>query len=150
MTARRKQTTTGTKQPPNNIPPYYSYPQYGYGSPPYYNPVYTYPVNSYNNTEYSYYPLNEYGQIIGPPTSYPPVSSRYYQDYYPYTDYNIPPDRSYMPSPRRDRTLYDDYYYYPHSDHRYEKPRRETLPPIQKHVFISFLNLFKINISFLS
>jgi hypothetical protein len=177
MSTTRKRTATTIKQASNNIPIDYSYPQYGYVQPPVYNPEYMYPAPSYQNPEYMqptplyrnpeyiypkpsyqnveyvYYPVDQNGQIIGPPTTFPPIVNPPHQESHPYSDRisNIPARRSYIHS-SRDRTLDEDYHHHHHhhhhhrhSHHRHEKSKRETLPPINKHVFIFFLFLSKIN-----
>jgi hypothetical protein len=152
MPTKEKRTTAKKKQAPNNIPFYHSYPHYEYIPPPIYDPVYMYPRYPYESSDYIYYPVNEYGQIIGPPTNFPPIINPHYREFYPYSDYisNIPTHGSYVHSPRRYPTLYEDYYYHhPHFYRSYEKTRHGSLPPIKKHVCIIFLFLLKIKFSFL-
>lgn len=144
MTTNRQQTVVNTKPAPYYVPPYYAYPQYGYMPPPVYNPAYVDPNTYYpppdDGTDYLYYPVDEYGQAIGPLSRDPPVNSRYH----PYPDYvsNVATYGSYPPSPRRDQILHDNHYNYyyggPYWHQSYGKPRDEALPPIRQEVFIMF------------
>ena len=172
MSNRRKKTTTDTKQTSKNIPPYYPYSQHGYIPPPppqsVYHPLYNdpymypapypsyddpylYPPHSYYNSEYfNYYPVDEYGQAIVPPTSFPPIVNPYHQDYHPYSSY-VPTYESHVPSSPRDRMLPEDYHYrHPSRSNRdHERSRNVTLPPIRnKQVCIFFSILIKDKLLF--
>jgi len=150
MSNRRKRTASNIKQAPNNIPFYHSHPQYGYMPPPVYNQAYTHPIPVYPSSDYIFIPINEYGQIVGPPTEFPPIFNPYYPE--PQSHFermsHISARGSYIHPPRRDRMLYDDYHSHPNSHRSYEKSRREVLPPINRHVFIFFIYLLKTNFSF--
>jgi hypothetical protein len=158
MSTTRKQTNANTQQPPNYIPPYYPYPGYGYISPQLYNPAYvdpyTYPTLPYDEPEYVYYPTDDYGNAVGPPSRFPPINSRYSEGYYPYPDYtpNVPSYVPYIPSPRIDPMAYNGYYNYyqdPYIHRGNERPRREASPPKRKNVSIFILFRSKIQISFI-
>lgn len=141
MSNSRKRTATYIKQAPNNIPFYYSHPQYGYMPPPVYNQSYTHPAPVYPSSDYIFYPINEYGQIVGPPTEFPPIFNQYYPESQLHFGRmsNISNRGSSIHPQRRDRMAYDDYHSHRNSHRSYEKSRRETLPPINKHVFIFFI-----------
>ena len=136
MTSGRKRSTINSTQPPSNIP-LYSYPQpnYGYLPASYFYPPYGYSEYPYDHSNQLFHPVNEYGEIIGPATSLPPVTNPYYPQYYPYPDYmsNATTYGSQMHSPRGNQVFYSGYHSPPVPIVR-ESSRRETLPPIQRHV----------------
>lgn len=119
-----------------NIPPSYLYPPYGYVPTPSYNIENRSPAQS----DYIYYPLDEHGRVMGPPTILPPIGPNPHQQvFHPYS-HNPPVYSSYLHSPRREPIFYNDYYHqYPYSDRSYEKPRHENLPPLYRIVFIIIL-----------
>jgi hypothetical protein len=77
-----------------------------------------------------YYPVDEYGRVVGPATKFPPIGNRHS---HAYSDYMYP---------NRDQMMYDDYYYRSRYSQPYPpyhpEPRREPLPPIYPNVFMSF------------
>lgn len=120
---------------PNNIPNYpYAYPHYEYGAPSYYNPPHGYPGYEYNNVDYLYYPINQYGQIIGPPTRFPPIINQPHYEPYPHPDYvsNQPAHGSVINSPKKHRTIHFHDHDHPPVHHHREKSRHKTLPPIHR------------------
>ncbi len=145
MSSRRRKRSTANIQPvPSSTPyhPYYS-PQYGYMPPSYYNPSYEHPGYTYDQSNYIYYPVDQYGRVVGPPTQFPPIGSHIYYEHSPHSApiSTIPNQGSFVHSPRQDRRSHNDYYYHHHSPppprhHRArEKSIHETLPPIQRHVY---------------
>ncbi|CAF1104102.1 unnamed protein product [Rotaria sordida] len=145
MSIRPNQINTDTKQTANNILPYYPNPQYGYRSSSTYYPGYTdpymYPSPPYNNnSEYANYPINEYGQMTGGPTYFPPIVNQHQSGYYIYPSYgpNGSSGATYMYPSRNDPIYYQDYYYHhPNSYPGYETARHEYLPPLHQHRPIS-------------
>lgn len=89
------------------------YPYYYYQQPYYGYPAYTYPEYSYNDPEQLYYPVDKYGQILGPPTRLPPLVQQHPSGYYQPYDHtaNVITHGSPVPSPRVNAVPYSAYYY---------------------------------------
>lgn len=150
MLKRRKRRTASIQQLPPNVPAYYPYPTYEYAPPPpVYNPAYTYPTPAYQPTNYIFYPVDEYGQMLGPPALLPPIQNRPYQQPDPYREHhsNRSANGSYKHPPiQNQRLLEEDHNQPPQQSHRsYDKPRYQTLPPINRNVclFTFLLFMFK-------
>ncbi len=144
MSSRRKRSNSNRQPALSNIS---YYPQYGYSPPSYYNPSYDYSGYTYDPSNYIYYPVDQYGQVIGPPTRFPPITNNpYYEPYlYPDSASTISNHGSHIHSPRRTQlSRHESYHHLPPPPPQYHSPpvRRarersthESLPPIHKHVY---------------
>jgi hypothetical protein len=155
MSSRRKRSTANARPAPSIIPYYPAfYPQYGYNPAPYYNPMYDTPGYSYDPSNFIYYPVDQFGQVIGPPTTFPPISNNPYYEPYPHDDNRspTPSHRSPRHSPRKPQLSHRESYHSPppppapipptvptpqyHSSVRRvrERSKHESLPPIHRHL----------------
>lgn len=110
----------------NNIPPYSSYPAYGYSFQPPYNPAYMNPYSNpallYDgNHQYQNYPIHDYSQTLGVPTSIPAPTSQHPVAYNPYAGYEqfIPAQGPYVHPTTTDPAYYYDHHanHIPHNNH---------------------------------